>query len=546
MRFQTLRLPSLAAGAVLLLGLTACAGDTSDNGSSAGGTASQGATSNGTTGTSPEEALNSGKQCVEPGEFDNSKGTFTFAFTTETRSYDPNQIGAASDLLYLFPIYDRLIIEDSKGGLQPGLAEKWDVADGKITLTLRTDAKFHDGTPIDAAAVVANLEHARTLEGGFSRNALSPVTSVEATGDHEVVISIESSPVSVTAALAGAAGMVVNPAALELDHMEMAKTGGSGAFKLLDVQSGAEVRYERVADYWDTEAYGFKELVIKIIGDVNARLNAALTGQVDATMGSDSMVKTAEEQGLETCYEAVVSAIALSMNTNRAEFANPKVREALNYAIDREGISEVVYGGMCQANSQRFPSWFRAANPEIASDHFAYDPERAKELMKESGVESFSFDMYTPGDVGTYLKLGEVLKQQFAEIGVTANIVPSELQGILEAFRVTKEADSHIAPIVTTEPVSYLETFYLADGLNNPGGYEADGMAELFTQLRDADTAEEQEPIFAEVATLVTEEAYPQVIICNQVSSYIASEKVGGLELFYNNLRDFRNVTIND
>lgn len=530
MKSRQHRLPSLAAGAVLILGgLTACGGATSSPGTQGDPSASA--------------------ACVAASSYDNPAGTFTFAFTTETRSFDPNGIGAANDLLYLFPVYDRLLLEDAKGNLEPGLAESWKVAkDGSsISLTLRPDIKFHDGTPIDAKAVVANLDRSRKTEGGFNQGTLSTVTSIKALNDAEVQIAVDSGAAGVLSALPGAAGMMVSPAAFGMDHIEMAKKGGSGAFELVDFKSGAESTYTRVdGEYWDKDAYGFSDLVIKWIVDPNARLNAVLTGDVDATMGTDSIISTAQQQGLKTCSDATISAIALSLNTSRDELDNPLVRQAMNYAIDREGISEVVFGGMCAPNSQRFPAWFRGANPDIAADHFEYAPDKAKELMEESGAEGFELDILTPADVNTYPKLAEVLKEQYAEIGISVNILPREISSIFDEFRVQKNADSHLSPITTTEPISYLESFYLKGGLNNPGGYEAEGMSELFDQLRETTTFEDQAPIFAEVATLATEEAYPQVVICNQISSYISNDRVGGLELFYNNVRDFRTVTLND
>lgn len=495
---------------------------------------------------SPDTVVpDSGSDCVAPGSYD-SDGTFTFAYTTDTRSFDPDQIGAASDLIFLFPLYDTLLYETPQGDLQGLLAESWEVApDGSsVTLTLRSGLTFHDGTPLDAAAVVANIERARTFEGGFNQAALANVESVEATGDLEVVITVSGGITSLLTSLAGAAGMMVSPAAFDLDHIEMAKVGGSGAFDLTNFQSGVEARYTKVADYWDTEAYGFAELVIPIIGDNNARVNALLTGDIDATLGGGSLNDTAADAGLAVCTGESVSGITLTFNTARAEFGDVRVRQAINYAIDREAITDVIFKGLCVANSQRFPSWFYAGNPDIPADHYNYDPDKARDLLAEAGIDGFTFEVHTPSDVGTYPALAEVLQQYLADVGITVEIVPSEIHTILEAFRTDKSADAHLAPLVTTEPGSYLASFYLADGINNPGGYEAPGMRELFDQLAAATTLDEQRPIFAEIAQLATDEAYPQLVFCNSVQSYVAGNHVGGLQIYYNNVRNFRTVTV--
>ena len=498
-------------------------------------------------GTTPDTlAPDSGTDCVAPGEYD-SDGTFTFAYTTDTRSFDPNQIGAASDLLYLFPLYDTLMYETTQGVLEGQLVESWEVAEdgASTTLTLRPGLTFHDGTPLDAAAVVANLDRARNFEGGFNQAALASIDSVEATSDLDVVITVSGSVTSLLSSLSGAAGMMVSPAAFELDHVEMAKVGGSGAFDLTDFQSGVEARYTKIADYWDAEAYGFNELVIPLIGDPNARLNALLTGDIDATLGGGSLNTAAADAGLGVCTGESVSAVTLTLNTARAEFDDVRVRQALNYAIDREAITEVIFDDLCVANSQRFPSWFPAASPDIAPDFYSYDPDKARELLAEAGVDGFSFEIITPAGVGAYQPLAEVLQQYYGEIGLDAQIVPiTDLGPILEAFRVAKSADSHLGPIVTTEPSAYLASFYLSDGVNNPGGYEAPGMRDLFDQLAAATTPEQQAPLYAAIAELATTEAYPQVVICNNVQSYVAGTNIGGLEIYYNNVRNFRHVTV--
>src|SRR5690606_16776906 len=117
------------------------------------------------------------------------------------------------------------------------------------------------------------------------------------------------------------------------------------------------------------------------------------------------------------------------------------------HAIDREGITSVVLNNACIANSQRFPSWYYAASPDIAPDHFAYDLELARELLDEAGVESFSFDVHVPADAGAYMAVAEVMQQSFAEIGVEMTIVPSELHTINQDFA-NGAAHAHMAPQV--------------------------------------------------------------------------------------------------
>ncbi|GAB3490331.1 ABC transporter substrate-binding protein [Nocardiopsis coralliicola] len=469
--------------------------------------------------------------------------SFTWMYSVGNSSFDPDAINTNNSLMYLFPVYDSLVHIDEQGVPQPMLAEDWEVGDGGDTLRmdLISDWEYHDGEPFDADSVVANIERAKE-PGSFNENALRIVTGVEAEDDGTVVFTTDGAAGALVGVLGGAPGMMMSPAVMDDEGQGLAPTGGSGAYEMTEYVSGSRVVYTAVDDYWDPDAQNTAEMVFLISGDDNARLNAVATGSADAVFLRASMYGPAKEEGLVLCEQPSLSAYNLNLNTERSEFASREVRAALNHAIDRESVSAMT-DGFCEPAIQSFPDWYYAHGDTVDPADFAYDPDRARALLADAGLaEGFSFELEVI-NLQLYQQIAEVVQANLADIGVTMEIRPVEIDAMGENFSVHQTADASLSEQkAEADPSILTSSYFLQDGFNNPGGWGTPEIAELNDAAMAGATPEERSGAYDELFAAVADEVAPSISLCHLTTPFAMNDQVKGMEIYADGSRQFRGV----
>jgi peptide/nickel transport system substrate-binding protein len=342
------------------------------------------------------------------------------------------------DFVYMSPIYDRLVELNGDGTISPMLATAWEqAADGlSTTFELRDDVTFHDGTPFDAAVVVANVEG--VLSGGETvalRNlqANGKVTGAEVVDDYTVrmITSEKSDLLPYWLALSMAAGAMINPNALADPQALTTTAAGSGPYMLKEILQDRIV-YEKNPDYWDEEVLASSADTLEIIsfGTDQARLNALQSGQIDVMSLSatvpdlDQIVESNGFNRNDTTLTA--RALGVTLNLSGPPFDNPRVRQALNMAIDREAMADVIGRDSCIPTLQPMGAGFPGHVDELdgaVADY--YDPDAARAILEEEGVLPLTING-VGGDASIITTAGQILQAFWEEIGVTFNfqVVP--------------------------------------------------------------------------------------------------------------------------
>ncbi|MCY4163133.1 MAG: ABC transporter substrate-binding protein [bacterium] len=352
-------------------------------------------------------------------------GTLTFGAASPLTNLDPD-LTTGPDAEWLFPTYDRLIHLAPNGDYIPGLAESWSLSDDSLTLSLRlrSDVVFHDGSPFNADVAVTNLDRSRTLEGSPSVSTLSVVQSVEAVDETTVNLNLAEPAASLLGTLSDRPGIMISGQALA-DGVDLsAEAVGAGMYTLESWQPGDRAIYKRFEDYWDPQSALLDELVLVDLSDSTARLGALRDGQLDAARIDATDVDTVEGEGLEVVSGPTLEVFHLSFNlAEGTPWTNPLVRQAMSHALDKEGILEAIYGGAGSVVSQMFPPQYFAYNPDIPANSRPFNIARAQELMDESGVEPFTIRVgQVISSQNTAIPLA--IQQAWAEIGITVEIVP--------------------------------------------------------------------------------------------------------------------------
>ncbi|MCC5874285.1 MAG: hypothetical protein JJU22_17940 [Gammaproteobacteria bacterium] len=458
--------------------------------------------------------------------------------------FDPHRSTSSYDSTWLFPVYDRLVHVDPDGNPVPGLAESWQFGpDGRhLDLHIRRNVRFHDGSPLDAAAVKANLDRARSLRGSSAAAELTSIADVEVIDGHHVRLHLTRSDAALPLILSDRAGMMIGPAAFEDRKLERAPIG-AGPYRLLDFRSRHRARYERVKDYWDPTAQGVKQIELHYMADEITRLNSLRSGQVDMATLLAQQADEARLSGLNVVSRVGLEFSYIQLNRSRSELHDTRVRQALNHAVRRKALAEALTMGRNLASSQFFPPDYVAFDPDTGTDHYAYDPERARELLAEAGLaEGFEFELIVPA-APAFGPLYEALESQFRDIGVRAR--PLVMEGTLvgERFYVRGEGD---AALVTwggrPDPSQTIDLLFTAGSLPNPGGHSTPEVERLAAAARaETDPGRRQQLLRATTAEITREGL--AIVLWQPAATFAANNRVEGLRVWSSgNKLEFRGI----
>ncbi|TXK16393.1 ABC transporter substrate-binding protein [Homoserinibacter sp. GY 40078] len=365
-------------------------------------------------------------------------GTLTIGAALDAASWDPADAEFGNRLQYMQPVYDSLLHIDENLEITPWLASAFTYDDAKtaLTLTLRDDVEFSDGEAFDADVAKANLEH---FQSGTGQNSitLAAVESVEVTGDYEIVLHLSAPDPALLRNLALVAGMQASPAVLDDESLATTPVG-SGPYVLDADQTttGSQYVYTRNADYWNTDAFPFDEIVIKPLTDLTARLNALKSGEIDATLADAKSMAEAESSGL-TAQTMLGDWQGLFIVDRAGEIvpalADARVRQAMQYAIDGAGLLQAVRLGQGEVTTQIFNPSSLAYDPDLDSA-YSYDPDKARALLAEAGYAD-GFTITMPEFAG-FTDITTVAYQQLRDIGIdvqTETVAPDQLISALLA-----------------------------------------------------------------------------------------------------------------
>ncbi|MBI4321616.1 MAG: hypothetical protein HY675_24235 [Chloroflexi bacterium] len=284
---------------------------------------------------------------------------------------------------------ENLVGMDIQGRTTPRLATAWEVGkDGKsITFTLRKGVKFHDGTDFNARAAKWNLE--QYLKGEW--DGTGNWSSIDVVDDYTVRINLSEYDNGILSLIAITIGMMISPSAVEKNGEEWAQTHpvGTGPFKLVGYERDVFLKYERFDGYWGDKPYldGIEFRFVKDPMVQSAGLQAGeghMIYRASANTAADLQKKG--YQVIASGYGAMPTHLdVLAPDTVYPDsiFADKRVREALDYAIDKKAIAKAVGLGFWEATQQIAPSQYVGYDPGLEGR--SYNPEKAKQLLAAAG-----------------------------------------------------------------------------------------------------------------------------------------------------------------
>lgn len=486
------RAMSLVLAAAMALSLAACGGNQENNGSG-GGTAG------------------------------GYKNTLTWAQGADVTSLDPHQGKDTPAVQVNTQIFDTLVTVDPETNeVVPQIAESWEQTDDQTyVFKIREGIKFHDGSDLTAEDVKFSLDRARNSAAvSYIVNFIEEVTVDD---DHTVTVKTTAPYAPTLRNLAIPFAAIVPKAVVEADENAFIQNPvGSGPYKFVEWNHGDHVTLKAFDDYYagkpETE-----NLIMKVIPETSQRTIALETGEVDLAydLAVNDIPKVNSDDKL-TVYEIPsLTCWYVSMNMNKKPFDNPKVREAMSMAIDRQTIIDTINAGSGQtADAIIAPAVFGYYSTGVKE----YNPTKAKELLAEAGYPNgFSTTLWV-NDNQSRIEMCQAMQAMLLEVGVQCNLEVLEFGSFISR---TTAGDHDLAYFGWTTSSGDADYSYYSlehstqQGAAGNRSFLADpDVDKLIEEARSNTNEEERKELYKELAIKLDE-------INNNIPVYYSSINVG-------------------
>lgn len=440
------------------------------------------------------------------GDGDSSTGTagserLTVGLVAEPASLDFTTVdGAAIPQALLDNVYETLVTLDQEGNIVPALAESYEVSEDGLTytFTLRSDVAFSNGEAFTAADAVFSIERVQSDDWTISlKSAMDVVASAEATGEHELTVTLSEPSNAWLPAMTTRIGAMFDEGGVANLAEEAI---GTGPFVFEDWDRGNELVLTRNADYWGEQPY-FAEVALRYFQDGNAVNNAMLTGSINVigTVQAPESLAEFESDEFQIVEGTTNGEVVLSFNNGRAPFDDLRVRQAARYAIDNETLIDTCWAGRGEEIGSMVPPtdpWY-----EDRTGDYEFDPERAAALLADADATGVEVALRIPS-LPYAVACGTVVESMMEDAGFDVTVDELEFPAAwVETVFTAGDFDSSI--------VAHVEPRDLGNVFGNPDYYTAYGTPELQEILTRADTGtvEEQNEAMKEAATLISEDA---------------------------------------
>jgi ABC-type transport system substrate-binding protein len=387
-------------------------------------------------------------------------GALLFGIGTDADHLDPRQINTQEAYIACANIYDCLVLYDlGAATIRPGLAESWQISDDGLqyTFKLRQGVTFHDGAAFNADAIITWYNSFKEGAPGSQFDAtkmpyMEPfltalVDTVEKVDDSTVVFKLPKPYSPLLANLAIPIFGIISPTAIQQFGLDVSvNPSGTGAFMLAspdDWVRESQITLAANPSYWGG-APGVQSVIFKIAPESSTRLQQVESGETDVAifLTPDDVAKAQENSDLQVLDVAGLNTNCVEFNVSKEPFTSKEVRQALNYAINKEELSQGLYGGSMVPAGGVLPPSDWAYNPDLKG--YPFDQAKATELLTAAGYNEanplkFTFMVYTVtrGYNPAADRLGTAIQEYWKQVGVDAEIQTEEWT----QYRVDRRAD---------------------------------------------------------------------------------------------------------
>ncbi|WP_167133056.1 ABC transporter substrate-binding protein [Paramicrobacterium chengjingii] len=445
-----------------------------------------------------------------------------------------------------------LLQYDSDGQPAPALASEFEVSEDGLnyTFTLRPELKFSNGDSLTSADVKRTFEYFAEPENGATyQSQFAGVTKIDTPDDSTVIVTLDTPQTAFPQVLADPLSAIVPEDPLDSEGSPV----GAGPFMITEYSKGVSFTLEPNPDFYNADKVELDSIEMTFMPDAQTRVKALTSGQVQFI----DYVPASDYQSLEQTDGVTLDHVpglygALLLNLTEGPLAEPKVRQAIAYAVDRESLNEVgtlgygVPGGGLPIPEDN--DYF----DEKQAKHFSHDPKKAKDLLAEAGYgDGFSLDLVTTSQYFGYTERAQVVKSDLAEVGIDVKLVTGDYANLISKGD-SGDYDLLLSgpPAAMSDPTALTGAFIGGPSFVRSYGINEDLYASLLMEGAQTPNGEEREKIYHELGEIFLENV-PFVTTGQGTTAFAYSDSLEGFTtiggaLVYSSLYSFETVRLTD
>lgn len=464
---------------------------------------------------------------------------------SKPKSLDPNMYNEIPALTVTEQIFNTLLRVDENGNIVPELAESYEyVTPTELVIKLKQGVKFHNGDVLTSKDVVFSIN--RMLDKPASRIMIDAISKVEAIDEYTVKLTLSKPSSPLLFGLSHPLTAILNEKdTLAKNDVIATDPMGTGPYKFVEWGSGEKIELVAFDDYFEGRPK-IDALTYRAITENSSRLAALETGEIDIAYNMDAIDSGAisQNENLQLISQPTTSTEYITFNTTKAPFDNKDFRKAVNYALNKQSMSDSIFMGKARpANSIINPNVFGHSD---TVEGYPYNVEKAKEYLAKSGVKDTSFTLFV-NDSTTRLQLAQIIQANLKEIGIDMKIETLEwgaylqrtAQGEHQAFlggwvSGTSDADIVLFPLLHSSSHG---------GAGNRAFYTNKEFDKIVDEARLVSSPEERKALFLKAQDILQEEA-PLGILLYKNENIGLNKKVKGFKFDPTTMHNLKNLYI--
>ncbi len=483
-------------------------------------------------------------------------GTLIVGRGGDSAALDPAIVTDGESIKLAQQIFDPLLAyKQGTTEVEPALAESWEISDDGLTYTfkLRQGVKFHDGTDFNADAVVFNFERWNDpkskykFEGDsfdYYDSMFGPedgriIASVKAVDANTVEFKLNHPQAPFLQNLAMPPFSIASPAAIEKEGAEFKSNPvGTGPFVFKEWKRSDSITLEKNPNYWQEGLPKMDQVIIRSIPDNTARFNALQNGEIDLMedLSPDDLATLEGNSELQKFNRPPFNVAYIGFNLKKKPFDNPKVRVALNHAVDKKSIIDAFYAGQAEAAVNPIPPSLWGYNSNVKD--YDYNLDTAKNLLAEAGFPNGidqELTFYAMPVSRPYMpdgkKVAEVIQASFAQIGVKVSIQSPEWATYLDDLSKGEKDDIYMIGWTgdNGDPDNFFYPLLDKDSIggNNYSQYASEPLHKLLVEAQRETDQDARAKLYEQAQVIIKEDA-PWIPLVHSTPLLAASTKVKG------------------
>jgi peptide/nickel transport system substrate-binding protein len=485
---------------------------------------------------------------------DTTPGTLVVGLVAEPTSLDPGQLTDINSMKLLGAMYDTLVrFKPNSFDLAPSLATSWDISPDLMTYTfkLRQGVKFHDGTDFNADAVKftydrlldPNNAYADTGPFPFAPGYYGSIAKTIVLDASTVQFQLNRQDASLINAFTLNTGRIVSPTAVQKFRKDFAQNPvGTGPFKFVGWDHDVRITLTANPDYWDG-APALSQMVFRPLADEQTRITEFLSGGADLIFDvpPDNIDQVQNTSNASFLAQPGPHVWWVTLNTQRPPFDNPLVRQAVNFAVNKDALTQDILKGTGTPAVGPIPPAITWAYTDQVT-HYPYDPSQAQALLQQAGVSlplNLTFWVTESGSgMQSPKTMGTAIQADLAAVGVNAQIQTFEWGAYVNKYGGGLGADAQLAELSwmfdSGDPAHMLPNNVYGPNCSpkgfNAGCYQNSNVDQLMDDALKINDRDGRGAIYRQIQGLVAADA-PWIFIDNQIQNAAISTRVSGLQL---------------